>query len=159
MSRSEDFGVIFLRELGLDPDAYVQADEISAAAGNKAPHMTTLEVWCAGYAGAMNSKISGETSDGYHTFNELYDHRCLLWINLILSKMPGPHYWVKDHFPDWDMLMMQTGFGQISYHVPMKFRELYERKLPALSLGSHHWDGHTSKDVIERLKKIAKDSR
>ena len=24
--------------------------------------------------------VNGDISDGYHTFDELYKHRCLLWI-------------------------------------------------------------------------------
>ncbi|MET4695217.1 hypothetical protein V5J35_000855 [Endozoicomonas sp. NE40] len=29
-----------------------------------------------------------QVSDGYHTFAELYDHRCLLWVNVLQSNKP-----------------------------------------------------------------------
>lgn len=43
---------------------------------------------------------AGKVSDGYHTFDELYEHRCLLFINLVHFNL-GNAAW-KPHFPDWD---------------------------------------------------------
>ena len=36
-------------------------------------------------------------SDGYHTFDELYEHRVLLWINLILLQHPKMCYLVDEY--------------------------------------------------------------
>ena len=95
--------------------------------------------------------IDGNTSDGYHTFNELYDHRCLLWINYCLTN-PEKVYLVENHFDGWFLLGKETTYGQISYHCPNKFFNLvekFERRHP-------EFDGHTSNDVINRLVDMAK---
>lgn len=97
-----------------------------------------------------NPKISGETSDGYHTFNELYDHRCLLWINLC-NLMPEKCYLVPEHLLGWFLLGMETKEGQISYHCPNKFYDLINIRI---SKKHPKYDGHMSKDVIKRLKKL-----
>ena len=91
-------------------------------------------------------KVTGETSDGYHTFNELYDHRCLLWINLCLEHK-DECYLVENHFEGWFLLGMESLLGQMSYHCPNKFIHLVKqipRKHP-------EYDGHKSMDVLDRL--------
>jgi hypothetical protein len=98
--------------------------------------------------------VNGDMSDGYHTFDELYDHRCLLFINWMISDgAPGIAKVVEEHFEGWDLIFCQTSAGQISYHVPNKFRELYKmlNRVPS----NPEFDGHTSADVVERLKKLA----
>ena len=90
--------------------------------------------------------VNGETSDGYHTFNELYDHRVLLWINLCLQNANNC-YVVEEHYDGWFLLGMETEKGQISYHCPNKYLYLVnhiERRQPI-------FDGHSSKDVLSRL--------
>lgn len=98
--------------------------------------------------------VNGDISDGYHTFDELYDHRCILFIALVLSDgCPGAAYYVPDHFEGWDLIYVNNSFvGQISYHVPAKFRPLYEKALIRMN-ENIEFDGHTSADVLERLKK------
>lgn len=102
-----------------------------------------------------------KVSDGYHTISELYDHRCLLWIVFLLIKPAGmgTPFFVKDHYEGWDLL----GAGglvskQVSYHVPMKYRPLYEGKLEQrLNIDTEKtYDGHTAADVLERLQAYAK---
>jgi len=93
----------------------------------------------------------GNISDGYHTFNELYDHRCLLWINLILLQHPKMCYLVEEHFKGWFLLGIETPKGQLSYHIPNKYLNLcakIERRQP-------EYDGHTSYDVCKRLIDLA----
>jgi len=98
--------------------------------------------------------VNGDISDGYHTFDELYKHRCLLWICYVLSDgCPGKAYWVKEHFKGWDLIVVDTEHGQISYHVPMEKRFMYETLEQRES--NTEYDGHTSNDVIERLTLIA----
>ena len=97
------------------------------------------------------SDNTGQISDGYHTFDELYDHRCLLWINLCLLQHPKITYLVENHFDGWFLLGVETAFGQISYHCPNKYLSLckvIERRQP-------EFDGHTSQDVIDRIYKLA----
>lgn len=99
--------------------------------------------------------VDGDMSDGYHTFDELYEHRCLLFINWMASDdAPGKPKWVADHFEGWDLIFCDTEVGQISYHVPNKYRPTYCFHEQVQS--NDDYDGHTSKDVAERLFKLAK---
>lgn len=106
---------------------------------------------------------AGEVSDGYHTFDELYDHRITLFIALcrLGSDMDNPpnaslNPWrAKLHhdgtlFEGWFIMGIGKEKGaQISYHLPVSywgdtnFAETLER--------APEWDGHTSDDVIKRL--------
>lgn len=100
----------------------------------------------------MREKIQmpdmGEESDGYHTFNELYDHRNLLFINLCLA-MPNFCSWGSG-YPGWPVIFCELATGQISYHVPEKFLPLFEKKIKRQE--DYEWDGHSSKDVLARLE-------
>jgi len=94
-------------------------------------------------------------SDGYHTFEELYEHRCLLFINLCLA-YPNASYW-RPHYEGWPLLgLYLLPIGQITYHVPEKFLPLFKDKIRK---GGPEWDGHTSEDVIGRLKRFAEQPR
>lgn len=113
----------------------------------------------------VNKIETNEISDGYHTFKELYDHRIALFIAFcnLLTRVEtnytqpnkGLSCWKSMFHSDgtswdgWFIAGINTKEGdQISYHLPIEkwnLLESYERdKAPA-------WDGHTSKDVIERL--------
>jgi hypothetical protein len=92
------------------------------------------------------ARVDGETSDGYHTFNELYEHRVLLWINLCLT-VPIQCYVVEEHYAGWFLLGMGTANGQISYHCQNKYLHLVKN----IKREHPEFDGHTSKQVIERL--------
>lgn len=101
-------------------------------------------------------KIVGEDiSDGYHTFDELYEHRHLLFLAWILSDgCPGQTYFVREHFAGWDLLCVTLpNAEQISYHIPIRLREIYANHIIEQDGALHVWDGHTSKDVLERIKK------
>lgn len=108
--------------------------------------------------------VDGDISDGYHTFDELYEHRCLLYIALVQRLSKENHvYWVREHYEGWDILVAEIFekqtpeqpymHGQISYHVPVKFRPYYRRFLER-DIGDHAYDGHTSKDVLTRLEAL-----
>lgn len=94
--------------------------------------------------------VDGDMSDGYHTFDELYEHRCLLFINLCLGQR-GFAYW-RSHYEGWPLIGLETVAGQVTYHVPEKFLPLFKDKIIE---GGPEWDGHTSADVVERLRKHA----
>jgi hypothetical protein len=112
----------------------------------------------------------GELSDGYHTFNELYEHRITLYIALCKNlagreniPMAGPFdsypVWrTKAHsdgsvWDGWFMLGINYHAGeQITYHLPMtKWRECY---FADELIKAPEWDGHTAEDVLKRLKEI-----
>ena len=105
--------------------------------------------------------ITGETSDGYHTFNELYEHRHLLFAYMCSnnsgawkSKMhdDGP---IFDDDGKWFVAGVDLPTKTITHHIPIEFWELFKCKIldraPA-------WDGHTSKDVLVRLRNYLKES-
>lgn len=94
--------------------------------------------------------VNGDISDGYHTFDELYEHRCLLFINLCLAQREKA-YW-RPHFDGWPLIGLESTVGQISYHVPEKFLSLFIDKIKQ---GGPVWDGHESADVIKRLSVLA----
>lgn len=114
--------------------------------------------------------VSGKISDGYHTMDELYEHRFGLWITLArlikrqenaIGHMPQGESFVwrsKLHddgseFEGWFVLGIGKKKGEImTYHLPnikwdeVSFAETLER--------APEWDGHTAADVLERLKML-----
>lgn len=125
---------------------------------------------------SLNTSISIEgegleCSDGYHTFKELYDHRITLFIALCRSMSDFSYY--QCDVPDrlklpvwrskingdgsaWELYFIM-GVGkengqQITYHIPI---ERWEETSFAETLDqAPEFDGHTSADVLERLKQL-----
>lgn len=96
--------------------------------------------------------VNEDISDGYHTFNELYEHRNLLFINLCLAHKEKS-FWKKDqNTAGWFVLYLETPSGQISYHIQEYFRPLLK---DITEDPQHEWDGHKSDDVIFRLRNEA----
>ena len=96
----------------------------------------------------------GEISDGYHTFNELYEHRNTLFITLCRLMYHTGLVWKKPIEDGWFLLGIGIEPGkQISYHLPESLWSLTDfiRINPAPKV---QWDGHTSNDVIKRLKEL-----
>lgn len=104
-----------------------------------------------------NSKSVGKISDGYHTFDELYEHRHWLFINLLNAH---PKSWKsqlhhdKTKYEGMFIAGIFTDYGdQITYHMPWDlWHKVKCRVLPTAPT----WDKHTPKDVIKRLKKMTK---
>ncbi len=108
-----------------------------------------------------------DVSDGYHTFGELYEHRIALYIALCVmidrhcQAMVSPVWVSKLHsdgmaFDGWFILGVTTDQGQISYHLTMdKWDEVLKSVQSIEVLGkAPEWDGHTSADVLQRLKNL-----
>ena len=99
----------------------------------------------------------GDLSDGYHTFNELYRHRAVLF-SVICNSVPDKAWKSKLHdtgdmFEGMFIAGIETPEGQATYHCDIepywdmfKVREL--EKAPK-------WDGHTPADVINRIAKLS----
>jgi hypothetical protein len=98
--------------------------------------------------------VNGDISDGYHTFDELYEHRCHLFLALALSQKEKA-LWRPD-YDGWFCLYLNSECGQISYHIPDKMLHFVENKVKRIPAGESAWDGHTSADVINRLKELAR---
>lgn len=98
----------------------------------------------------------GETSDGFHTFNELYEHRHTLFM-LVCSEWGG---WIsKQHhdgsmFDGWFVAGVDTPLGQATYHLPLAWWDRYERCCVEVPRAPE-WDGHTPADVLVRLASLA----
>jgi len=80
------------------------------------------------------------------------DQRCLLWINLCLHRRNVCY--IKKGHDGWFLLGMYEEKGkQMSYHCPNKYLRLVKGKIKINNLVEG--DGHTSKDVVERLEEFA----
>lgn len=96
----------------------------------------------------------GEVSDGFHTFNELYDHRCTLFLALLTSVNNA--WYSKKHsdgseWGGWFIAGVEIQESkQITYHLPNKYLRIAEDRLDYKECAPE-WDGHTSADVLIRL--------
>jgi hypothetical protein len=103
----------------------------------------------------------GDFSDGYHTFNELYDYRkaynAAFFNELAKHDLYDVHK-SKLHsdgnipFGDdnWFIVMAELPTGQISNHYEIKDWDLFN--IPEKEK-ANDWDGHSPQDVYERLIK------
>jgi hypothetical protein len=111
----------------------------------------------------------GDLSDGYHTYNELYEHRCRLFIELCkrcseINRDVETIYDIyivdKSDNDEWFLLVLVDKYArtnnQMSYHLPIEHYN--ECNYIATSIEKKEWekmfDGHTSKDVLERLENL-----
>lgn len=95
----------------------------------------------------------GDVSDGYHTFNELYHHRAVLF-SVICNLMPekawkSKHHDTGDMYDGMFIVGIETPEGQATYHYYIDpywdmFRVKELERAPK-------WDGHTASDAIERI--------
>lgn len=100
--------------------------------------------------------IDGNTSDGYHTFNELYHHRAVLFS--VIVKNFATRAWKSKLHADGTMyegmfiVGIETPDGQATYHYDVEpywhlFRCKEVERAP-------EWDGHTPDQAIERIGKL-----
>jgi hypothetical protein len=107
-----------------------------------------------------------QVSDGYHTMDELYEHRMVLWItlcrkydDLCLELGGNSQVWRSKLHSDGTSFEGEFSLGigkkegeQITYHLPLRlwdetnFAETLER--------APEFDGHTPSDVLNRLKNL-----
>lgn len=104
-------------------------------------------------------KDMGEVSDGYHTFNELYEYRMLYNAALFNEFAKQGLYDVhksRKHsdgeYPfgdsNWFIVMAELPTGQISNHYEMKDWDKFQ--IPEKPL-ANKWDEHSPRDVADRL--------
>lgn len=104
----------------------------------------------------------GEISDGYHTFNELYEFRKMY-------NAAAFNAWAKEGLYDvhksirhsdgtlcfgggWFIVMAILPGGQISNHYKMEDWDLFQCE--EVEIVKQAYDGHTPSDVLERLKEV-----
>lgn len=98
-------------------------------------------------------KDIGDFSDGFHTFNDLYHQRAVLFATIV--KQNRDKAWKswrhEDGNPcfdgDWFIVGVDTPQGSYTYHYHEEYWDMFD--CLTLERGKH-WDGHTDKDV-ERL--------
>lgn len=101
--------------------------------------------------------ITGETSDGYHTFNELYHHRAVLF-SVIVSCYPERAWKAKKHhdgtmYDGMFIVGIETPSGQATYHYDINpYWDMFKCRELA---NAPEWDGHTPAQAIERIGGLA----
>jgi hypothetical protein len=114
-------------------------------------------------------------SDGYHTFDELYNHRHSLFIALCRAlyshnelciasgqKNTVGQIWRSKSHSDGTMFegMFIVGIGtepgsQITYHLDNPFWSEFDDCAVTLDIAPE-WDGHSANDVVRRLSSLLK---
>lgn len=102
-------------------------------------------------------KHDGSTSDGYHTFDELYHHRAILF-SVIVRNYSALCWKSKLHhdgtmYDEMFIVGIDTPEGQASYHYDV---EPYWDLFDCVELErAPEWDGHTPSQAIERIGKLS----
>lgn len=95
-------------------------------------------------------------SDGFHTFKELYAHRCHLFAALMRSH-PDISWRSRQHEDgsmydgEWFIAGMRLPTGDISYHLPLWMWKWFDGSSIDTLERAPRWDGHSPADVLERL--------
>ena len=100
-----------------------------------------------------NIKDIGDLSDGYHTFNQLYHQRAVLFATIVNQNKDKSWKSFKhsdgkycfDSNGEWFIVGIDTPEGSYTYHYEKKYWDMF--KCQELEC-SKEWDGHTEKDVI-----------
>lgn len=101
----------------------------------------------------------GQISDGYHTFDELYYHRMVLFS--VICNTFKEHSWKSWHhadgtmYEDYFIVGVTTPEGEYTYHYHKDHWDMFQ--VPEIEKG-HEWDGHQPGD-IGRLCSLLKESR
>ena len=99
----------------------------------------------------------GELSDGFHTFNGLYEQRMILFAALV--KAYKDKAWKSYRHEDgeccfgggWFIVGIDTPEGSYTYHYENKYWDMFDCvDLPR----AKHWDGHTEADAETRLMSL-----
>lgn len=104
----------------------------------------------------------GELSDGFHTFNGLYEQRMILFAALV--KAYKDKAWKSYRHEDgeycfgggWFIVGIDTPEGAYTYHYENKYWDMFDCiDLPR----APHWDGHTEADAETRLMSLEPEQR
>ena len=99
----------------------------------------------------------GELSDGFHTFNGLYEQRMILFAALV--KAYKGRAWKSYRHEDgewcfgggWFIVGIDTPEGSYTYHYENKYWDMFDCiDIPR----APHWDGHTEADAETRLMSL-----
>lgn len=105
----------------------------------------------------LGEKINkGEISDGYHTFNQLYHQRAVLFATIVnqnksrswKSYKHSDGQYCFDSNGEWFIVGVDTPKGNYTYHYSKEYWNMFDCK--ELERGKE-WDGHTEEDVTRLL--------
>lgn len=115
----------------------------------------------------MSTEVTGSTSDGYHTFDELYEFRKLYHAAFVNELEEVEHAFGRNRtVKSWRhssgeecfgggwfivVTVLPGGHGQISNHYEAKDWELFRVPEVEVPVGDFTFDGHDASDVAERL--------
>lgn len=96
--------------------------------------------------------VSGDTSDGYHTYDELYYHRMMLFA-VICNTYKDRAWKSKKHadgtmYDDYFIAGITTNEGDYTYHYHLDNWEFFD--VPEVP-NSPEWDGHKPEDITRLL--------
>lgn len=100
--------------------------------------------------------VTGDTSDGYHTFNELYHHRAVLF-SVIVRAFPDQAWKSRKHhdgsmYDGMFIAGIETPDGQATYHYDVDpYWDMFQCKELEYA---PKWDGHTPAQAIARIGKL-----
>lgn len=103
----------------------------------------------------------GNLSDGYHTFNELYHHRAVLF-SVICNAFKSCAWKSKKHsdgtmYDEMFIVGIDTPEGSATYHYDIEpYWDMFDVK--ELD-NAPEWDGHTPDDAINRIAGLSKSNR
>lgn len=102
----------------------------------------------------LKNNAPGDTSDGSHTFDELYYHRMVLFA--VLCNTHKERAWKSlrhddgTMYDDYFIVGIDTPEGQFTYHYHIDHWDKFDTKMVDYA---PEWDGHTSNDIT-RLKSL-----
>lgn len=95
-------------------------------------------------------------SDGYHTFNQLYDYR-MIYNAMAINALKNTYLCYKSHKHSdgklcfgggWFIVTIELPTGQVSNHYPNKYWDLFDCNVLDKA---KEWDGHTPDDAFDRM--------
>ena len=99
----------------------------------------------------------GDISDSYHTFNNLYHHRAILFS--VICNLNSRLAWKSKFHSDGSMfdgmfivgIDTPKGTATYHYHIDPYWEMFNVAELPK----APEWDGHTEEDVLVRLQSLS----
>lgn len=164
-----EYWKIFLDEIeelkatpGIDPEEWDKQEKATVAALEalvKQRHYEDLEEQ--GRLIETPETGIGDLSDGYHTFNELYHHRAVLF-SVICNAFKSCAWKSKMHsdgtmYDGMFIVGVDTPEGSATYHYDIEpYWDMFDVK--ELD-NAPEWDGHTPDDAVSRIAGLSKSNR
>lgn len=103
----------------------------------------------------LGYQITEDTSDGWHSFKDLYHHRALLF-SVIVHNYKDMCWKSKHHHDgkelDWNFIVgIDTPWGQASYHYGMDYWDMFDCKVLERA---PYYDGYTADESVARIAKL-----